>query len=368
MKRPPRNRPKGLHYYAHKNGKIYYSMLHPETKKRVSLGNDYGIACGVLHQIKAEYRTDRERDILNRINGKNDTLSAFIEKHYWKETERRNLAENTVKGRVSLVKEISANFGNMRLREITTRSISEYINSVAERGTYSRASAIRTQFIDLFRIAISSGWIDATHNPAQLTVSPAVAIKRSRLSIDQFRQIYDAARPGFERNMLELAILTTHAGTAELTVMKKPVDGFLWIERQKTKERVKIPLWITVDELGFNLAETVEKCSIDQTEFLLWKFWKGKHRQTNQAQLSRAFKNAARRAGIDWGDKDPASLYECRSLAIRLHDAQGDVDPQSLAAHKDAASTNIYRDTRNNEWTEVQVLNTKNLQKPYKQG
>lgn len=359
MKKPPRNRPKGLHHYCHPNGTIYYSMLHPETKKRKTLGTDYSIACKVLHQVNAQYKTDIERNLLNNILGNNDTLNAFVEKQYWRDIERRNNSESTVKSKLIMTRQIAETFGNHKLREITTRLISDYIESIVDDGKESQASALRTQFIDLFKVAISSGWLDATHNPAQLTVSPKVTVKRSRLSIDQFRQLHSVAKEGCERNMLELAILTTHAGVAELSTMKKPVDGFLWIERKKTEERVKIPLWITIDELGFSLADTVERCSIRQTDNLLWKYWKEAHRPATETQLSRWFSNILKRSKIDWQGKKPASLYECRSLAIRLHDAQGDIDPQVLAAHKSSGSTDIYRDTRGSEWKEVKKLDTK---------
>ena len=48
----------------------------------------------------------------------------------------------------------------------------------------------------------------------------------------------------------------------------------------------------------------------------------------------------------------PPSFHEMRSLAARLHSAEGR-DAQALLGHKSSKMTDLYRDSRGTEWIEV---------------
>lgn len=51
------------------------------------------------------------------------------------------------------------------------------------------------------------------------------------------------------------------------------------------------------------------------------------------------------KVGINWVDGTPVTFHEQRSLAERLHEAQG-VDTQKLLGHKSSNQTAHYHDDR----------------------
>jgi len=67
--------------------------------------------------------------------------------------------------------------------------------------------------------------------------------------------------------------------------------------------------------------------------------------------LTSAFAAARDRTGMEFG-ASPPTFHEMRSLAARLHAAEGR-DPQLLLGHKSAAMTALYRDSRGAEWIDV---------------
>ncbi len=164
----------------------------------------------------------------------------------------------------------------------------------------------------------------------------------------------------WERNMMKLAIVTSHAGAMELSIMKRPKksDKFLKVERSKTTERVKIPLELTLDKLGWNLGDVIKQCTNTGiiSPYLLHHTTNkgncGKGNKMHHYRFTRAFTALVRKSGIGWGDKEPATLYELRSLAERLYRKQG-VDTQTLLAHKDPRSTAKYDDSRGADWKEL---------------
>ena len=369
-----KRKPQGLHSFKAKNGTVYYTCLHPGTGKRHSLGKDFVIACKILHSLQAQYRTDREQKILNRINGSGKTFATFIETKYLPMIEASDLKPNTRKERRYYAQLLVKQFGQKPLTEVSTRLISEFMAGYVEQDKARTAQGIRTSLVDIFAEAISTGWMEANNNPAKLTRSPKVKTQRSRLTLEQFKLIYDQCTEEWERRMMELAIVTSHAGSADLSTMQKPKDGFLWIRRTKTDEGVKIPLELTLEALGWNLGDIVQKCTSTKilSPFLLHHVEdhgaaKRGHKM-QQNRLTHAFTALVRKAGIDWGDKQPATLYEVRSLSERLYEEQG-INTQTLLAHKSAKSTAKYHDTRGDDWHTLNPKSspsdTKDLQKSY---
>jgi integrase len=49
---------------------------------------------------------------------------------------------------------------------------------------------------------------------------------------------------------------------------------------------------------------------------------------------------------LDWGDKEPPTFHEIRSLSKRLYDAQGGVDTVDLLGHADEKMGEVYADAR----------------------
>lgn len=356
-----RRKPPGLHHHKAKNGTIYYSCLHPKTGKRHSLGKDYAIACKVLFRLQAEHQEERERQIWNRIQGRGKTFATFIESKFKPAMEKLDQKPNTVKHRNYIIDHILVpRFGDWQFTDVDVMAMSDLLDEYVDRDTARMAQSIRTVLIDIFAEAVPAGWMEPGFNPAKLTKNPRYKPKRARLTIERFKLIYAQASEGWERHMLELAILTSHAGVTELSGMRKPKEGYLWITRTKTGEKVKIPLELTLHSLGWNLGDTVKKCVSTGilSPYLLHhikdKGGAKKGQKLAPRLLSETFAELARKAGIDWGDKEPATLYEIRSLSERQFKDQG-LDTQTLLAHKSEKSTAGYHDTRGDDWHVLQI-------------
>jgi integrase len=68
--------------------------------------------------------------------------------------------------------------------------------------------------------------------------------------------------------------------------------------------------------------------------------------------LTRVFSAEFAALGLSWGDKEPPTFHEIRSLSERLYKAQGNVNTQELLGHKDPRTTALYHDGRG-EWVRV---------------
>lgn len=354
----------GLHKYTDKRTKrTYYSCIHPLTKKRVGLGTDRAMAARMMHRLKAEYAQDVEKQMWERIKGKSHTLKQFIDEKYLPSLADRDLAATTLKGKRHIIDSVLLpRFGDTGIKDIEVIDIADLLNEYREQDKNRMAQSIRSCFIDIFVEAISCGW--TKENPAAITRNPKARIKRSRLTLEQFQLLYslvDDDEPWLRR-MMELAIVTSHAGATELANLKRPVRGenMLRIERTKTTERVKLPLDLTLDALGWRLGDIVEKCLSTRivTPYLLHHTSdagnRGKGKKMHHYRLTRRFTELVRKSGIDWGDKNPATLYEIRSLSERLYKKQG-IDTQTLLAHKNKRSTERYDDARGSEWKVLEL-------------
>lgn len=354
MKRVP-----GLYKYKDKRtGRTYYSCKHPLTGKRHGLGTDRTIAIRLLHRLHAECEIDKEQAIWNRLKRKSQSFRQLIEEKYTPTLKERELAETTIKNRMYIINNVlMPRFGDMGVKDITVKQIADILDDYKAQGKNRMAQNIRSVCIDIFTEAMSAGW--TKENPAAMTRNPKASIKRSRLTLEQFLTLYELAKnkEPWVCRMMELAIITSHAGCTELSVMQRPVKGeeMMRIERTKTTERVKIPLKLTLDALGWNLGDVVKKCTSTgiASQYLLHHTTDrgncGKGKKMHHYRLSRAFTELVRESNIDWADKLPATLYEVRSLSARLYEKQG-IDIQKLMAHKDRRSTERYIDSRGSEW------------------
>lgn len=70
---------------------------------------------------------------------------------------------------------------------------------------------------------------------------------------------------------------------------------------------------------------------------------------------TKAFARCRDNSGLEWGDKEPPTLHEIRSLSERLYKAEGRVNTQELLGHKDPRMTRVYHDPRGAEFIDVAV-------------
>lgn len=333
----------------------YYSWRHPVTRKEYGLGRDYQEARQQAIEANESFRTP---NLAQRVETQQRTLGDFLP------TYRKGLDDlkpNTRSARKSEIKHIEEELSDIAIgvrfedAPEMARRCHVFLDSFVKRGMNRTAKALRTRLVDIFAAMIAQGWLAV--NPALHLKLPAVVVQRERLTLEDFRKIYAVAPTHMQRAM-ELAVVTAQRlGDVSRMRFRDVRDGFLWVEQEKTQARLKLPLKLRQNALGWSLDEVIARCRdnvlsqalIHHTAHQgLAKPGMPVHKQT----ISNDFRAARIRAGIT-GEHAP-SFHEIRSLAIRLYKEQGE-DAQAIAGHKDASTTAVYADSRGAEWNEVRM-------------
>jgi len=294
-------------------------------------------------------------------------LSAVILKHEELSESRHargKLASNTLKKKRGYCNAIRKALGDKPIGEVSVRDIADLLAKYE--GRESAALECRKEAVEIWKTAMHEGW--ATDNTPEKTRPPEVEVKRSRLTLDNWRLVREAAN-GLEPWIglsMDLAIVTAQRvediGLMEFRPREGSTawieDGALWVIQGKTGRKVCIPLSLRLDVLGLELGEIVSRCRDTSLSRHLIHFSRShstakRGNPVNRQTISRGFNTARDLAGITWDTgKTAPTFHEQRSLSIRLHTEQGDY-AQALAGHKNEATTNVYRDTRGAEWVKV---------------
>lgn len=274
------------------------------------------------------------------------------------------LALNTLKKKNGYCRAILKALGDKPIGEVSVRDIAELLDGYGDKE--SAALECRKEAVEIWKTAMHKGW--ATDNIPEKTRQPEVQVKRSRLSLDNWRMIR-AAADGLEPWVglsMDLAIVTAQR-VEDIGLMEfKPregatawiQDGSLYVIQQKTGSRVCIPLSLRLEIVGLELGEIVSRCRDTSLSRSLIHFSRShatakRGNPVNRQTISRGFNAARDLSGITWdAGKTAPTFHEQRSLSIRLHTEQG-TDAQALAGHKMAATTDGYRDARGSEWVRV---------------
>ncbi len=292
------------------------------------------------------------------------------------------LKTSTHRVRCYVAKQWATTFAGLGIKNITVKDISTALNAVRDQGKNRMAQANRSILIDIFSEAIQAGEVDA--NPAVLTKNKTVYVKRSRLSFEEWQEMYqaaDALQP-FVKNSMLLALLTAQRlediGLAQFKkgsdwdaaylaykqkiphpIQPYPyVDGdFFYIVQQKTGALLMIPLALKLDRLNLTLGDAIANCRKGALSKRLihhdkkgFKFAPGD--PVHQHTISRGFLRARELTDLTWEGKNPPTFHEQRSLSERLFSEQG-INTQLLLGHKSAKMTAVYHDNRGAEWQEI---------------
>ncbi len=343
----------------------YYRWRHPVTRREYGLGSDRTKAFKEARRANLHLAMEHPTpSLVDRITGKSDTWQDWIDQ-YGKILAKRGLAPKTMRTYKSLLGRAGRLVPDgSPFKAVTTRVIAQAITSMEDEGKARTAQQFRGFLKDMFNSAIAEGL--AEDNPAIVTRKISVEVKRARLTFEVFQQLYDREQAVWAKNAYALALVSAQPREciggktgAQFTDIR---DGKWWNRRGKTGAMISIPLSIRLDCFGMSLADVVKQC---RTTGVLSRYLVhhmqgyGKDRPVGGPvridTISNRFAETIAALGIDWGDKEPPTFHEIRSLSERLYSAQGNVNTQDLLGHKRPSTTALYHDSRGAEWIMVNV-------------
>jgi enterobacteria phage integrase len=352
--RKPTNRPLPL------NGRErdgYYSWRHPVTKEEYGLGRDRREAMGQMIEMNMKLEIIRPR-LVDRVSGmEGRTWSKWCDE-FEKLLAERDAKPNTIRTRRSQMVRLRRSFSGP-VAKVGTLEVSNVLKAMKDEGKHRAAQAFRSFLMDCFDRMIAQGW--RTDNPVRVTDKVKVKVRRARLPLTAFTTLYETTSIRWLRNAMALALV---AGKDRDSVRNAQFadfrDGGWWNERSKTENRVFLPLGLRLNVFGMSLDDVLKQCRTTGvvSRYLVHQTERAKGATLGKPihldMITRVFSAELAKLNIDWGDKEPPTFHEIRSLAARLYKEQGDINPQDLLSHRDPRSTATYTDGRG-EWVRLKV-------------
>ena len=346
----PRNKPnRALPPNLYKSGK-YFQYRHPQTKKYHGMGTDRAAAVQAANHLNAQLI--EPISLVERILTPKLTFSKWLET-YKTLLERRNFSESTARQRNWQIDTVESQFGPKPISQITTRDIAEFLDAKPAR----MSNVFRALLNDCFNEAIAKGHLTA--NPVAVTKNSRVVVQRNRLDMNHFLQIREVCIPVIQRAM-DLALITLQR-REDLAALRweDTRNGVVQVVQHKTGTRLRITITPPLQRV------------LDDCETRIQSDWVLHHREDTQwfkrgdqlrvDYITRQFQRARDRLDL-FPNMKPAerpTFHEIRSLGARTYEAAG-MDAQALLGHKNRAMTEVYVDTRRNEWLtaspEIEIL------------
>lgn len=358
-----------------RTNKVYWQYKHPGHGKFIGFGTDENNARAAAieaNRIIAE-QTLSQTNVLIDLAIKDVTkaepsirLKAWIEKYekiQKRRVEMKQIKPITFEQLMARAQVLVERLGSAYLTQIDTRSIAAILDEFIDMGKTRRAQMLRGTWSDIFREAQHAGLVPPGYDPAQATRKPYHRVTRARLSLEDWRKIFDMARnvAPYAQNAMLLAIVT---GQRRLDIVNMKFsdiwDDHLHIQQSKKGHKIAIPLSLRCDAVGMTLGDVIGKCR----DHVLSKYLIHHvvaHSDTipgtkvDERTLSRIFREARALANISVQEgKTLPGFHEQRSLSERLYREQG-INTQKLLGHKTSLQTDMYNDDRGLEWTKVSV-------------
>lgn len=337
-----------------------FSWRDPETKKEHGLGRNRGYA--IEQAIRANGHIASKRlSLVDRITGGAATWSDWCDTFERLLAERETRSTNTRRTRKSQMVRLRRSFDADRpAAKITTRDCANVLNAIKAEGKARTAQAFRSFLGDCFDRMKAEGVLTGD-NPVRVTDAVNVKVRRARLPFEAFVRLYETTSVRWLRNAMALALV---AGKDRDSVRNAQFadfrDGGWWNERSKTEARVYLPIRLRLRVFGMSLEDVVKQCRATAiaSRYLVHQTERAKGATLGKPlhvdMITRVFSAELAKLGIDWGEKEPPTFHEIRSLGARLYQEQGDINPKDLLSHKDPKSTALYLDGRG-EWVKLSV-------------
>ncbi|MRF59229.1 site-specific integrase [Citrobacter portucalensis] len=355
--------------YSRKVNKVYWRYKHPVTGKFHALGTNEAEAIAIATEANTRLAEQRTRQILavsDRIatsKGKAITTSTWLDRYQAIQDDRLKSGDirlNTYKQKAKPVSLLRERAGMKLISAVDVRDIAQLLDEYIAAGQPRMAQVVRSVLIDVFKEAQHYGEVPPGYNPALATKQPRRKITRQRLSLEEWKKIFDIAdaRHRYMGNAMLLALVTgQRLGDISRMKFSDIWDDHLHVIQEKTGSKIAIPLSLRLNAINWSLRDVVARCRDYAVSPYLVHFF----RTTSQAErgtqvksntLTMNFSKARDLAGIDWGDGSPATFHEQRSLSERLYKEQG-LDTQKLLGHKTQQQTDRYHDDRGKGWRKV---------------
>jgi enterobacteria phage integrase len=341
----------------------YYTYRNPVNKETFGLGRDKREAFNQAVEANLHLANELHKErLIDRIKGTHGhTLKAWLEKYAVILAEREPpLAVNTINSYRNLSNRALAMLGtDTKVRSITALQISDGLDAMARSGKASTAHSLRGFLHESFRVASLKGWRDANDNPVREVRGPTVKVKRARLTLDIFKQVYNADIQPWLKNAMALGLVSGQRREDLSRAKFKDIrDHEWWVEQGKTGARVIIPTSLRLDIFGMSLHDVIQQCRGTHvlSPYLIHQTGTGspKGQHIWKDTISRQFSEALADLKLDFAGKNPPTFHEIRSLSARLYKQQGGVNTQELLGHKTPQTTLLYEDGRG-EWIRVRV-------------
>lgn len=193
----------------------------------------------------------------NKFKTVNNWLDVYI-----KILLARKLKYKTLEIKTYLIKVIRREIGNKNIRDVSPIDISKIIQIYIDQDKRPSAKSMYHLLRDVFREAYAHDWND--RNPAEPIKCRKVFVKRSRMVLNEFKKIVDAAdknpRYHYIRDAM-LAGVVTAQRRSDISAMKKNhvKSNHILIEQQKTRSKIALPIKLKCKKIGLSIYDVINK-------------------------------------------------------------------------------------------------------------
>ena len=269
---------------------------------------------------------------------------------YIKILDGRNLKPKTIEIKTYLIKVIRQQIGDNPLTQITPPDITKLIKIYTDQDKAPSAKCMYHLLKDIFREAYAQGWND--RNPAEPIKCPKVVVKRSRMTLSEFKKILNEAEKTGNKiihDAMTLALVTGQR-RSDIAEMKKSnvKRNYLLVDQYKTGAKVALPIKLECKKIGTSLRDIIESADND---FLVSR----NNEKIKLDDITRQFSRLRDRVfNRDYWTGTPTTFHEIRSLAERLYREQR-IDTMTLLGHKSQQMTDKYNDSRGREYKKLRI-------------
>ena len=280
---------------------------------------------------------------------KPQTVNNWLDE-YIKILDGRNLKQKTIEIKTYLIKVIRQQIGDNPLTQITPPDITKLIKIYTDQDKAPSAKCMYHLLKDIFREAYAQGWND--RNPAEPIKCPKVVVKRSRMTLGEFKKILNEAEKTGNKIMHDAMTLALVSGQrrSDIAEMKKSnvKRNYLLVDQYKTGAKIALPIKLECKKIGTSLRDIIESADND---FLVSR----NNEKIKLDDITRQFSRLRDRVfNRDYWTGTPTTFHEIRSLSERLYREQR-IDTMTLLGHKSQQMTDKYNDSRGREYKKLRI-------------